>query len=242
MIAPHPDDESIGCGGLIARLCDLRQPVAAVLLTDGAMSHPASERWPQSARVALRLAEFHAALRALGVDAASVHAMGWPDGALPGTDAPGFAGAVSALTDCLAACLADFLADSRTARHADYPADRSPTTLLVPWRRDPHPDHRAASAIARASNARLERPARVLEYPVWTQQRGSVGDQPRSDEATQWSVDIAAVIDCKLLAIAAHLSQLGGVIDDDPSGFVLPPEMLARCAQPIETFYEVTPP
>ena len=220
VIAPHPDDESIGCGGLIAQLRRLGQPVSVVLLSDGSMSHPRSTRWPKSARVALRLAEFRAALLALGVDPDNGRALGWADGALPVIGSPGFVAALAELADGL--------------------ADISPTTLLVPWRRDPHRDHRAASAIARAANARLGRPARVFEYPVWTQHRGSADDGPRGDEAIQWNADITAVIDSKRQAIAAHRSQLGGVIDDDPTGFVLPPEMLARCTLPFESYYEVT--
>jgi len=219
VVAPHPDDESIGCGGLIAQLCRHGQPVTVLLLSDGALSHPHSLRWTPSARARLRLAEFHAALRALGTDADSTRALQWPDGALPDAGTAGFEAAVAELASCLAAV--------------------KPATLLVPWRRDPHPDHRAASAIARAANAGLERPARVLEYPVWVQQRGAHADQPGPDEATHWRVDITAVIANKLQAIAAHQSQLGGVIDDDPTGFVLPPDMLARCAQPCETYYEV---
>ena len=221
VIAPHPDDESIGCGGLIALLRGLGQPVSVLLLSDGAMSHPHSLQWLRPARVRLRLAEFHAALRALGVDGDKAQALQWPDGALPDTGAPDFEVAVTELTGCLA-----------TVR---------PNTLLVPWRRDPHPDHRAANALARAANASLERPARVLEYPVWTHQRGLDTEYPRHDEATPWRVDVASVSQKKMKAIAAHRSQLGGVIDDDPSGFVLPPDMLARCAQTFETFYEVQP-
>ena len=221
VIAPHPDDESIGCGGLIALLRRLGRPVSVLLLSDGAMSHPQSVRWLRPARVRLRLAEFHAALQALGVDADSAQALHWPDGALPLAGTPGFAAAVTELTGCLAAL--------------------KPNTLLVPWRRDPHPDHRAASAVARACNASLARPARLLEYPIWTPHRGSDAEQPGGDEATPWHVDVAAVSERKLMAVAAHRSQLGGVIDDDPGGFVLPPDMLARCALPFETFYEVKP-
>jgi LmbE family N-acetylglucosaminyl deacetylase len=219
VIAPHPDDESIGCGGLIALLRRLGQPVDVLLLSDGALSHPRSVRWPRPARVRLRLAEFHAALRALGVEAHHAQALQWPDGALPDAGGAGFDAAVAELAACLAAL--------------------APSTLLVPWRRDPHPDHRAASAIARAANAGLARPARLLEYPIWTAERGTDAEFPALDEATRWQLDVAAVGKTKLQAIAAHRSQLGGVIDDDPGGFVLPPVMLARCAQPFETFYEV---
>lgn len=222
VIAPHPDDETIGCGGLIALLALRRQPVNVLLLSDGGMSHPRSLLWLRPARARLRLAEFHAALHILGIEADSAQALQWPDGALPDAGTPRFDDAVAELLPRLTAI--------------------RPNTLLLPWRRDPHADHRAASALGRAANAGLPRPARLLEYAVWAPHRGAEATRPALGETLAWRVDIKTVSQRKLKAISAHRSQLGGVIHDDPGGFVLPPEMLAACAQPFEIFYEVQPP
>ncbi|RZK45444.1 MAG: hypothetical protein EOO59_21060 [Hymenobacter sp.] len=35
VLVPHPDDEALGCGGLLALLRQAGQPVAAVLVSDG---------------------------------------------------------------------------------------------------------------------------------------------------------------------------------------------------------------
>ncbi len=40
VVAPHPDDETLGCGVLIAAKRRLGAEVAVVFLTDGAASHP----------------------------------------------------------------------------------------------------------------------------------------------------------------------------------------------------------
>ena len=48
ILAPHPDDESLGCGGLIAESCARGQPPLLVVLTDGAGSHPHSCEYPPS--------------------------------------------------------------------------------------------------------------------------------------------------------------------------------------------------
>ena len=42
ILAPHPDDESLGCGGLIAACCAAARPPVVAILTDGSQSHPGS--------------------------------------------------------------------------------------------------------------------------------------------------------------------------------------------------------
>lgn len=217
VVAPHPDDESLGCGGLIALLRERQVPVTVLLLSDGTGSHPGSRRFPAAARYALRLREMRRALVLLGVDAPLVE-VGLTDGALPGRGCAGFAGAVEVVHGCI-----DALA---------------PATLLAPWRRDPHPDHRAASEIVRATNTLQQRPSRLVEYGVWLAERGADGDLPSPGEARVWRVDIGAVRARKLAAVTAHASQWGEVIDDDPEGFVLPPALRARAAEAFEVFYE----
>jgi LmbE family N-acetylglucosaminyl deacetylase len=145
--------------------------------------------------------------------------MGYPDGKVPGCGEDGFDHAASRLRSLF--------------------IDVGARTLIVPWRRDPHPDHRAASEIARAANARLPTPARTIEYFVWTPERGDADDWPGPREARIWRLDIASVVTQKLRAVRQHASQLGAVIHDDPHGFALPPAMLARCALPEEVFLEV---
>ena len=44
VLAPHPDDEVIGCGGLIALHVAEKRPVKVVILTDGAAADPAGEQ------------------------------------------------------------------------------------------------------------------------------------------------------------------------------------------------------
>ncbi|RKJ98019.1 PIG-L family deacetylase, partial [Pseudoroseomonas wenyumeiae] len=67
VLAPHPDDESLGCGGLLAAAAQAGRAVAVVFVSDGGASHPRSRRYPRLALRRLREAEALAALAALGL-------------------------------------------------------------------------------------------------------------------------------------------------------------------------------
>ena len=218
VVAPHPDDESLGCGGLLALLGDAGVAVHAVLVTDGTASHPDSLRFDADARRALRDAEWRNALACLGLEAAAMHRLGCPDGAVPVRGEPRFASVQADLRALLDAI--------------------EPKLVLLPWRRDPHPDHRASHALVRAALAGRARSPRCLEYLVWAGERGADADLPSRDEARSWRLDISAALERKRCAIAAHRSQHGEVITDDPSGFVLSPEMRRRAEGPREHFFE----
>jgi LmbE family N-acetylglucosaminyl deacetylase len=224
ILVPHPDDEALGCGGLLALLRQAGQPVAAVLVSDGSMSHPHSQAFSATARRELRYAEFRHALSVLGVDESdhNVCYLHQPDSQVPTEGQPGFAEAASQL--------------------AGFLREKQPTTVLVPWRRDPHPDHRATSQLTAAALAQLPQPPRLLEYVVWAWERATPADLPLPEEGVGFRLNIAPVLAQKQRAIAAHRSQLApGVITDDPSGFLLADSMLAHFALPTESFIESLP-
>ena len=74
-LAPHPDDEAIWCGGLLARVSSAGGVVDGVFLTDG-VRDPASE----AALAARRRAEADESCRILGVR--RLERLGLPDGSL----------------------------------------------------------------------------------------------------------------------------------------------------------------
>ncbi len=219
VFSPHQDDESLGCGGLIATLTDRGQQVRVVFVSDGSMSHPQSEKFPRHARITLRRAEAVVACATLGVPPQHVHFMALPDGEVPRQWHPDFGSIV----------------DDLSQRLTDWQAD----TLVVPWRRDPHPDHRATWEICRAA-AEHYRPEgiRWIEYPVWLWEAQNVVDLPRPDEMIVWQLDVAAQQERKQRAIHAHVSQYAGIIDDAPDGFQLQEHMLNHFRQPTEVFFE----
>ena len=219
VIAPHPDDESLGCGGLLALLAQAGLPVWCVLVSDGTMSHPSSAKYPAPARQALRETELRRALAELGLNPHNLLTLNLPDGRVPGPGPAAGAAAGQQLTELL--------------------RQQRPATILCPWRRDPPPHHPATSQLVQAALAQLPHPPQLLEYVVWAWERSIPADLPRPGEVTGWQLDISSVLDVKQRAIAAHASQLpGSCIDDDPAGFTLAPSMLAHFERPLEVYLE----
>jgi LmbE family N-acetylglucosaminyl deacetylase len=54
VVAPHPDDESLACGGLIADASRQGLRAKIVIISDGAGSHPNSKAYPPDRLTALR--------------------------------------------------------------------------------------------------------------------------------------------------------------------------------------------
>lgn len=137
ILAPHADDESLGCGGLIATACAAGMPPIVAILTDGAASHPGSAAYPPERLRALREAEAGAAMAALGLPEKNLFFLRFPD---------------TKLADFIDQAVAHISALAR-AQHCGL--------LIAPWAGDPHADHEAAAAIAAAGALP------VLYYPVW---------------------------------------------------------------------------
>ncbi len=220
VVAPHPDDESLGCGGLLALLQENGNEVKVIVMTDGARSHPGSKSHPAAQLARLREQETLDALAELGIPAAAAIFLRHPDCGLPALASAGFASAVVELEKIL--------------------LEIAPDTLVVPWRRDPHCDHEATWTLWRAAVTSSPLAPRWLEYPVWAWTQPEATTAPQPNEGNAWRLDISAVLARKARAIARHRSQLGEIIHDDPTGFCLAPEMLAHFARGWELFLEPT--
>jgi LmbE family N-acetylglucosaminyl deacetylase len=217
VIAPHPDDETLGCGGAISLLRGLGQSVQVLVMSDGTLSHPRSLKYPAVRLRSVREAETLEALSILGVRELETTFLRLQDGSIPTAESPEWLEAV--------------------ARCRAYLERRMPETIFLPWRFDPHPDHRATGQIIRAALGDINISPRIIEYPIWDwdlAQRGTVN----SEQVMGWRLDIQSVLTTKRRAIAAYRSQTTDLIDDDPDGFWLTPEMLAHFNHPWEVYLE----
>lgn len=213
VVAPHPDDESLGCGGLIASALEVGRPVRVIVVSDGTGSHPNSKIYPAERLRALREAECRAACAALGLDAAHLSFLGLPDRSTPfeGPQAEAASAAIAAACDAVGA-----------------------SAVAVTWGRDPHWDHQTSCGLTIAAIPRMRTRPRLVQYPVWghTLPPNTTLDGPPRG----FRLDVAAALARKKEAIRAHRSQVTSLIDDDPEGFCLSADMVARFERPFEIY------
>jgi LmbE family N-acetylglucosaminyl deacetylase len=145
VIAPHPDDETLGCGGLI-----LGNPgaVSCLFLTRGEASHRDHPLLTPGALGEQRTREARAAAALLGVPENNVAFLDLPDGRLPHLETRQRQDAISRLT-----------------AHLDRV---QPATLLVAYRRDGSSEHVAAFPLIAEAVSAVQHKPRLLEYIVWT--------------------------------------------------------------------------
>ena len=200
VLAAHPDDESLGAGGLLASAARSGLGVELVSATDGEGSHPDSPtRTPEELAV-IRAEEGRRAAAALGIDEEQVHRCRLPDGG------------VSAHVESLADRVVEVVGDGPGA------------VIVAPWRRDGHPDHEAAGRAAAAAARRTG--AELWEYPVWFWHWARPEEAPW--ELLHPFVLDEHSVTAKRHAIRAHASQVAPLSDLAGDETLLPAEMLAH--------------
>ena len=150
VVAPHPDDETLGFGATASLLRSRGVEVTLVSVTDGGGSvpglSPVERRWLERDR----RAELFAAAEILGLD--QPVCLGLPDGEVTAQEAR--------LTTALAEMVA---------------ARPSGSWCAATWRGDGHPDHEAVGRSAATAVAGTD--AVLLEYPVWMWHWARPGDE-----------------------------------------------------------------
>ncbi|MER2252324.1 PIG-L family deacetylase [Methylorubrum podarium] len=212
VVAPHPDDESLGCGGLIAQALKQGRAVRVVIVSDGCGSHPNSKAYPHDRLRSLREAETVAAMAELGLGLEHIHFLRLPDGGVPSEGAE---------------------AEAAADRIAEIARKGRASALFVTWRHDPHCDHTASAAIVDLARARLPGLA-AYAYPVWGWTLPAEREVGPSPEGFRLAVEGERA--AKRRAVEAHASQVSGLIEDDPSGFQLEPAMIDRLCGPHEWY------
>lgn len=207
VVSPHPDDEVLACGGLIASHAARGGSVAVIAVTDGEASHRGDPRWPSERLGSVRSEERTRGLQRLGLGLDAVTRLRLADGA------------IDARRDDLYEALSAVL----------LPED----IVVSTWSLDGHPDHDATGAAV--DRACAERGCTLLQAPVWMWHWSAPGDA-RVPWMRLRSFDIPSdALARKERALAEHVTQLWPRLGSLPP--VLGPAILARARRAREYFF-----
>ena len=204
VFSPHQDDETLGCGGLIALKRQQDAAVHVAFLTDGSRGCSEDSCLTPDQLAEVRTNESLAALHVLGLPASSVTFLGAPDGALSSLSPAREEELLLTLEELLVAF--------------------DPAEVYLPFRGDQHDDHRATYHLVMKALGRSGRRPLILQYPIWALERPWRSGWGWLELSNLRYVRIDAALPLKQTALARYRSQL---VPQPPHGRQgLPPEFL----------------
>ena len=138
VLAPHPDDETLGCGGTLHKHHRAGDALCCVFMTDGSKGVPGSGG-PDAA--AIRRQEAEAAAEVIGID--RLVFLENPDGELAASE-------------------------PTVSEVAKLVQEVKPDLIYLPFLLDYHPDHWATNAVLLAALESVGRRVMLYAYEVWT--------------------------------------------------------------------------
>ncbi len=211
IFSPHPDDETLGCGGTIVKKWIEGYNVYVALMTDGRHSHDHTfgidDPTPQEIKT-MRKQEFHNAMRILEVDEKNLNALDFEDGSL------------------------ERHVEEAEQKVVDILSEIGPVEIYVPFRRDAKKDHEYTFKIVAASLRRIGVSPTIYEYPIWRRKQ-DLAEYYGRDVTLQ---DITDVLEIKAKAINAYRSQISKITPKQRSP-VLEQSFLGMFLQNKEVFY-----
>ncbi|MGF1521520.1 MAG: PIG-L deacetylase family protein [Leptolyngbyaceae cyanobacterium] len=232
VFAPHPDDETLGCGGTIARKKQAGADIKIVFMTDGCQSH--AHLMPAAQLKEIRAKEAIAAAQKLGIPHQDVFFLGIQDGTLARHH------------------------DGVVAKVAPLLLQWLPEEVFVPYFQDGVPDHDATNHIVVAAAKQCGLAVTLYEYPVWfwTHWPWATTDTPQPSGTLpvvptlrtmaqflrdfQCAIDVGDVLETKRVALQQHASQMTRLMPH-PRWFTLKDvaggDFLDCCLQRYEVFH-----
>jgi LmbE family N-acetylglucosaminyl deacetylase len=231
VLAPHPDDEILGCGAAIMRKVAAGTDVTVVVFADGRGSHESPYLSPDEL-AAMRRAELAEAAHRLGLPERGLRHLTYADDSLTQRE--------DEITDVI----------------ADFIDELKPDEVYVTGIFEPHPDHSALGRAARrAVRWHGDRGPLLLEYPVhlWV----ALGARTASPANLRRVASAAAVFlrlrravaistepftTGKLFALDAHVSQLRrpDVVPPDQPWPGLATDYIVSASDSVEMFFPLT--
>ena len=141
IVAPHPDDEVLGCAGLVQRLLSAGRQVDVVILSGGGKSHAGCCGIDEAELIGNRRQLSRRAAGIIGLPPERLHFLDYPDGSIAFDNA-------------------------ETGKLRQLMAELKPDAVFVPHRGEGWSDHLAAAEIARRLTED-DKAVRLFEYCVW---------------------------------------------------------------------------
>ena len=207
VVAAHPDDETLGAGGLIATAAAADLDVHLFVCTAGEHSHPNSTTHRPEDLATRRENEVRGALGELA-PGAGITLLNVQDGHLDEHE------------QRLVALLVRLVKDGRR------------TLIVAPWRHDGHPDHDAAGRAAATTAHRTG--ATLWEYPIWWWHWAQPGEAPWDDLRQLDLTDAASRR--RRRALTHHRSQTEPLSDAPGDEALLRPHFVQHFTGPRERF------
>ncbi len=187
VFSPHQDDETLGCGGMIAIKRSQGIPVKVVFITDGRYGRP---KWIEPEEIVqFRQQEAETALNILGVDPSDTYFIGEADGSL--------------------SQLSELQQQKLVLRLSEILKSSLPQEVYVTHFQDGHPDHEATFDLVQAAIADSGIQTELFQYSVWAFWHNPLASKlNRGELKNAYRVSIAAVQNQKKQAIESYKSQL----------------------------------
>jgi LmbE family N-acetylglucosaminyl deacetylase len=216
ILAPHPDDEILGCGALMAKSVAQGIPVWVIYLTDGGASRPDLTPQERTQLVLQRQNEALAGLAALGIPSTNALFVGAPDGQLH---------------------ISTSHANLAIYKLHELILQGSVSSVFVTAPTDAHIDHQSAYALA-VKGLRDYPGIALYTYPVSSR----IDDGGGSILHTSFDICIGngSFEEKKRKALACHASQLQNLPQD--RGFSLAPQVVDYMCRGPEYFQAVEMP
>jgi LmbE family N-acetylglucosaminyl deacetylase len=216
VFAPHPDDETLGCGGAVACLELAGAIVHIAFVTDGGASHPEHPLLSVPDLIALRRNEAQAATASLGVEWGRVFFIDAHDGTL--------------------AAMGPKESEKIVLKIAALLAKISPDAIFLTCRRDGSTDHDSTFILVSRALQKAPNEPRIFEYPIWSWRNPLLLLKPILSSRAVWRADIKGVLDRKAAALGAYASQIRPIPPDRLP--MLSQEFTSEFMVPEEFFFE----
>ncbi len=187
VFSPHQDDETIGCGGMIALKRSQGIPVKVVFLTDGRYGRP---DWIEPENIIqYRQEEASSALNILGVETLQTQFLEEADGSL--------------------AQLSPERQHSLISQIVEIIQSFNPQEIYVPHHDDGHPDHEATYSLIKSAIKASKMQIELLQYPIWMLWRSPLSSHKYLQKNSHaYRLFLGNLKEKKHQAIAAYKSQI----------------------------------